>query len=446
MRLTKWLGHPARVIPAAYLVAIAVGTLLLLLPIAAQDGRPPGLLEASFTAVSALCITGLTIVDTATYWSPFGQVVIMLLIQVGGYGIVTLATVFTLAATGRLSLQTSILAREELHQRSLADALRLPGRIGIIMLAAEAVTAVVLTFSFRPHSADWGTAAWYGVFHAVSAFNNAGFALFSDNLIGFVGNASIIVPICVAIVVGGIGFPVLFELGRRWRPRSWRNLSAHARLTLGGTLVLLVAGAIVFAIAEWTNPRTLGPMPLGDKLLATLAGSVFPRTAGFNSIDYGAATEATLGLYYLLMFIGGGSAGTAGGIKVGTVGIILATVAAELRAENQVRVAHRAIPRQAQRSALTVATLALATVTLATAFIVADDRFTLAQVLFETLSAFGTVGLTTGITPYLHPESQVVLMLLMYLGRVGTISIATALALRGRHRRFRLPEEQPIVG
>lgn len=433
-------------IPAAYLVAIGVGTLLLMLPAATVEGRSADLLVASFTAVSALCITGLTVVDTATYWSPFGQVLIMLLIQAGGFGIVTLATLVTLIATGRLSLQGSVLAREELRNRSLRDTLRLPARIGAVMLAAEAVTAVVLALAFRPRTDDWGTAAWFGVFHSVSAFNNAGFALFTDNLMGFVGDPFVILPICAAIVVGGVGFPVLFELRRRWRRRAWRDWSAHTRLTLAGTAVLLFAGMVVFAIAEWNNPRTLGGLPPGARVLAAVAGGVFPRTAGFNSIDYGVASESTLGLYFLLMFIGGGSAGTAGGVKVGTIGIIIATVAAELRGETQVVVAHRALPTQVQRSALTVVILGIATVALATAFIIADDRFSLQQVLFETLSAFGTVGLTTGITAQLRPESQVVLMLLMYLGRVGTISAATALAVRGRHRRYRLPEEQPIVG
>ena len=205
-------------------------------------------------------------------------------------------------------------------------------------------------------------------------------------------------------------------------------------------------GAAVFAFAEWNNPRTLGSLPLDDRGLAVLAGAVFPRTAGFNHIDYGAVSETTLGLYYLLMFIGGGSAGTAGGIKVGTIGIILATVAAELRGEDQVVVGHRAIPAADQRAALTVVMLGSATVALATLFIVVDDRFAWQQVLFETISAFGTVGLTTGITPQLRPESLVVLMLLMYLGRVGTVSVAAALALRARHRHYVLPEEKTNVG
>lgn len=446
MWLARWLGHQARAIPAAYLAAIAAGTALLMLPVATTSQQPPALIDAAFTATSAICITGLTTVDTRTFWSPFGQVVIMALIQLGGFGIVTVASFLTLIATGRISLQGSLLASQELHQRNLSDTLRMPARIGAVMLGAEAVTAAVLTLSFRRTTDDWGTAVWYGVFHAISAFNNAGFALFTDNLIGFVGDPFIILPICLAIVLGGVGFPVLFELSRQWRHRGASYWSAHTRMTIYGSLILLVVGFLAFALFEWNNPRTLGPMPLGDKLLASLAGTVFPRTAGFNSIDYGVASESTIGVSYLLMFIGGGSAGTAGGVKVGTVGIIIATVLAELRGEDQVVVAHRGIPKAVQRSAMAIVLLGGVAVGLATLFLVSDHRFTFQQALFETISAFGTVGLTTGITPKLTPPALVVLMALMYLGRVGTISVATALAVRARHRRFLLPEEQPIVG
>jgi len=434
------------VIPALYLVAIAIGTALLMLPASTTALRPPRLIDAAFTSVSALCITGLATVDTATFWSPFGQIVIMVLIQVGGFGIVTLGTLLALVATGRISLQGSLLASRELQQRSLADSLRLPGRIALVMLVAEALTAVALTLGFRPYTDTWSEAAWLGLFHSVSSFNNAGFALFSDNLMGFVGDPAVILPICAAIIVGGIGFPVLFEVARRGRRTGRTHWSAHTRLTVYGTIALLVVGTLVFALAEWNNPDTLGSLSAGERVLAAVAGGVFPRTAGFNTIDYGAASETTLGLYYVLMFIGGGSAGTAGGIKVGTIGIIVATVAAELRGEDQTIVAHRAIPGAVQRSALAVVMLGVTTVALGTGFLVASERFTLQQILFETVSAFGTVGLSTGITPTLKTESLVVLMILMYLGRVGIVSAATALAVRARRRRFRLPEEQPIVG
>lgn len=446
MWLTRWLGHPSRVIPAAYLAAIAVGTALLMIPGATTAEGSPELMHAVFTAVSAICITGLSTVDTQTYWTPFGHVVIMGLIQVGGFGIVTVASFLTLVATGRISLQGSLLAGQELRQKNLSDTLRLPARIAGVMLAVEAVTAAVLSLSFVRYTNDWGKAVWHGIFHSVSAFNNAGFALYSDNLMGFVGDPTIIVPICVAIILGGIGFPVVFELARNGRRRGASYWSAHTRLTIYGTAALLVLGTLGFAILEWNNPSTLGPMPLGDKLLGALAGGVFPRTAGFNSINYGAANDSTIGMTYLLMFVGGGSAGTAGGIKVGTVGIVIATILAELRGEEQVVIAHRAIPSAIQRSAVVVIVLGLVLVTISAFVIDGIEGIGLQPVLFEAISAFGTVGLSTGITPHLRPESLTILMMLMYLGRVGTISVATALAVRSRRRHYRLPEEQPVVG
>ena len=446
VQLTRWFSHPARVIPTAYLAAIGAGTSLLMVPAATSANSSPALIDAAFTATSAICITGLTTVDTQTFWSPFGQVVILVLVQVGGFGIVTVASFLTLIATGRISLQGSLMAGRELHQANLSETLRLPVRIGLVMLVAEGLTAAALALGFRRYTDGWGDAVWHGVFHAVSAFNNAGFALFSDNLIGFIGDPFIILPICAAIVVGGVGVPVLTELRHTLRTRGASHWTAHTRLTVYGTLILLGLGVAGFALFEWNNPNTLGPLTLGGKFLGAIGGGVFPRTAGFNNIDYGVASESTLGMTYILMFIGGGSVGTAGGVKVGTVGIIIAAVVAELRGEDQVLVAHRAIPTVVQRSAMAVILLGVVTVGIATSLIVAYEPFTLQQVLFETISAFGTVGLTTGITPDLSPGSLSVLMVLMYLGRVGTISVATALAIRPRHRRFRLPEEQPIVG
>lgn len=447
MRWTRWLRHPTRVVPLVYLLGIAVGTALLWHPAATAAGTSAPFIHAAFTAVSAVCITGLVTVDTATFWSPFGQFVIMLLIQVGGFGIVTLASLLTMVATGRISLRGSMLVGQEIRRRNVGDILRVPKLIALVMLVGEAITAIVLTLGFRAHTDGWGQASWYGTFHAVSAFNNAGFALFSDNLIGFASDPAIIIPICVAVVVGGLGFPVVLEVGRRLSRRgSGHHWSVHTRLTLLGTLWLLLGAAAVFGVAEWNNPNTLGGLPRQERALGILSGAVFPRTAGFNAIDYADASDATVGLYYGLMFIGGGSAGTAGGIKVGTIGIVLATVIAELRGEPQAVVGNRAIPADVQRSALTVVILGLGAVAAATFFIVADERFTLQEVLFETISAFGTVGLSTGITPHLHAESLVVLMLLMYLGRVGTVTVAAALAIRSRHRHYVLPEEQTIVG
>ncbi|MFV0452586.1 MAG: TrkH family potassium uptake protein [Propioniciclava sp.] len=437
---------PARIIPLTYLGTTVAGTALLLLPASTAPGEHTDLISAAFHAVSALCITGLSTVDTGTHWTMFGQGVLMLLIQLGGLGIVTLATMLALVVTGKVGLSGTLVASNELHVEKIGDVWRLPRRIAIAMLSTEAVLALLLTLRFQHYFHDWPKAVWYGSFHAVSAFNNAGFALFSDSLSGFITDPWLTMPICAAIVLGGLGFPVFFELTRRGRLRRPGHWSIHTRMTVWGTVTLLTVGIALFALFEWNNPATLGPLPASGKLLGALGGGVFPRTAGFNSIDYAAASEQTIALNYLLMFIGGGSAGTAGGIKVGTFVILFAAIRAEIVGEPQTVMAHRGIPFETIRQALTVVLLGFAAVSVAAALVLFDTRFTLSEVLFECISAFGTVGLSLGITADLPAESLVILMTLMFLGRVGTISVAAALSLNQRHRRYRLPEERPIVG
>ena len=441
----KSITHPSRVVPAAFLAAVVVGTLLLSLPVSTPGPTRPPLLTAAFTSVSAVCVTGLTTVDTATYWSPFGQVVIMVLIQVGGFGIMTLATLLGLLVGGKLRLRSSLVAQTETHTLAIGDVRHVVRRIAVTMLLFESAFAVVLALRFRAAYDDtWGQAAWHGVFHSVSAFNNAGFALYSDNLIGFVDDAWIIFPICVAVIAGGIGFPVLFELRRAWRtPRRW---TVHVRLTVYGSLILLLLGTAAFLALEWGNDGTLGPLDVWGKVVGGVAGGVVPRTAGFNSIDYGEITPETMDVNYVLMFIGGGSAGTAGGVKVTTFFLLAFVIWSEVRGERDTTIAHRRISGQTLRQALSVALLAVAVISVGTMAILLSTDLPLDVVLFESISAFATVGLSTGITPDLPPAAQVTLMLLMYVGRVGTITVATALAYKSRHRHYRLPEERPVVG
>ena len=439
------LAHPARIVPFAFLMAITVGTGLLSLPYATPGPEHPPVLTAAFTAVSAVCVTGLTTVDTATYWSPFGQTIILLLVQAGGFGIMTLATLLGMLAGGKLRLSSSLIAQAETHTLNVGDVRHVVRRVAIVMLCFEAAFAAVLTVRFRAAYDDsWAEAVWHGVFHSVSAFNNAGFALYSDNLIGFVADAWIMFPICVAIVVGGIGFPVLFELRRRWRaPRTW---SVHTRLTVYGSAILLVAGVGAFLALEWTNPATLEGLTPWGRIVAGVTGGVVPRTAGFNSIDYGQITPETLAVNYVLMFIGGGSAGTAGGIKVTTFFLLAFVIWSEVRGERETNVAHRQVGGSTVRQALTVVLLALAVIAIGTMAILLATDHPLDVVLFETISAFATVGLSTGITPELPASADITLMVLMFVGRVGTITVASALALKSRHRHFHLPEERPVIG
>lgn len=439
------LASPARLVPAAFLTTVLLGAGLLMLPIARTADHGETVMPALFTSVSAVCVTGLTTVDTATFWTPFGQTVILALIQVGGFGIMSFATLLSLLVGNRLGLRSRIVAQAESHTLNLGDVTRVLRRVAIIMATFEAAIAVILTVRFHlAYHDEWNVAAWHGTFHAVSSFNNAGFSLNTDSLIDYASDAWIIVPICVAVLGGGLGFPVIAELLHRGgRPRSW---TVHTRLTVYGSLALLVIGCVAFAALEWTNDDTLGPLSFGGKLNAALAGGVMPRTVGFNVIDYGVASPETLFVTDILMFIGGGSAGTAGGIKVTTFFLLAFVIWNEIRGEDHVAIAHRSVSPSTQRQALAVALLGVAAVVVGTMTLMLITGYGLQPTLFESISAFATVGLSTGITYNLPPAAELVLMTLMFLGRVGTVTIAAALALRRRPRRYRLPEERPIIG
>jgi len=287
-------------------------------------------------------------------------------------------------------------------------------------------------------------AAYLGLFHSVSAFNNAGFALWSDSLTRCATDPWVCLPVAVAVIAGGIGFPpVLLELRRQLRPRRW---SLHTRMTVGATTVLLVLGTVFVTANEWRNPQTLGALDPAGRLLAEFFQAVMPRTAGFNSLDYGAMNEGTLLGTTVLMFIGGGSAGTAGGIKVTTFLLLLFVIWAEVRGERDVHAFDRRITDRAVRQALTVALLSVAAVVVATVVLVEVTRLTTHVVLFEVVSAFATVGLSTGITADLPPSALLVLTGMMFVGRLGPITMVSALALRERQRLYQNPEGRPLIG
>lgn len=443
--MTRGKGNPARLVPVAFLAAIAVGWVLLMLPISRTHHDVSFVLPSLFTSVSGVCVTGLTVVDPSTYFTLFGQVVLLALIQAGGFGIMTLATLLSLTVARRLRIRQMLVAQTESHTLNLGEVTGVLRRIAVLMAGFEVVIAGILTGRFMiGYGYGFADAVWYGVFHAVSAFNNAGFALYGDNLVGFVGDGWICLPLCLAVIAGGIGFPVLTELFRRiGRPSRW---SVHVRLTVYGTLILLAVGIGTVLGFEWSNPHTLGPLSVPQKLVAGVTGGVMPRTGGFASIDYGQVAPETRLITDLLMFIGGGSAGTAGGIKVGTFFLLAFVILAEVRGEQRVKIGLRSVPQATQRTALTVALLGVAAVAIGTVALLGMSRMPLDEVLFESVSAFGTVGLSTGITASLPADAQVVLMLLMFLGRVGTVTVATALALNTRPRLYELPEERPIVG
>ncbi|MFM5905308.1 MAG: TrkH family potassium uptake protein [Micrococcales bacterium] len=448
----------SQIVVLGFLAGIAIGTAVLMLPI--SQARPAGIdgfFPAIFTTVSALCVTGLSTVDVEHFWTPFGHFTIMALIQVGGLGIMTVASLIGLVITDRMSLKARLNTSAESQSVVLADFRNLLLRVFRLVVIIEASAATLLAIRFATeYGYDPGKAIWYGVFHAISAFNNAGFALFSDSLMGFVSDPWIQLVIDAEIILGGMGFPVMMELLRRVRakrggpahvraglPYHW---SLHAKLVVITSLVLLIGGWIYFASLEWFNPATLGNLSLGDKLLNSFTASVMPRTAGFNSLDISQMHPASWLGMDLLMFIGAGPAGTSGGIKVTTVAVLIFIVWTEVRGEVAVNIGNRRLPRSLQRQALTIISLASATVVSAIIFLHLITDFTTDQIAFEVFSAFGTVGLTTGITASLSQPAQVVIMLLMFAGRVGTVLIASSLAMRVTKKHFELPTERPLIG
>lgn len=439
------IGHPAVVIAAGFGAAVIIGALLLSTPLATTDGYTTHWLTAVFTAVSAVCVTGLTLVDTETHWSMFGEVVIAFLMQAGGLGIMTLATLATVLISGRLGLRARMSVQLETKSVVAADLGQVLRRVVLFSLVCEAAVAAVLTGRFViGYGEPFGRALYLGGFHAVSAFNNAGFALWPDNLMRFVSDPWICLTIALAVIVGGLGFPVVFELLRTWRrPRSWSLLT---RITLGLTAVLLGGGTLAFLTTEWTNPATMGPLDDSGKLLAAFFAAVMPRSGGFNTLDISHMMPSSWLVTDVLMFIGGGSAGTAGGIKITTFGFLLFIVWSEVRGENQVNIGHRRLPSSTQRQALSISLLGILLVAFSTWILLIITPHSLDRVMFEVISAFATNGLSTGITPDITVAGHVLLSLLMFIGRIGPLTLGSALALKQRTRRYELPEERVIVG
>lgn len=429
-------------------LAVVVGTVLLMLPVSRQHDRSTTWLQALFTATSAVCVTGLTVVDTATHWSPSGQVVVLLLAQIGGLGIMTLASVVVLALNRRFGMNARQFAEAERSAGSAGQVRPLLFAVVRYSLWFESIGAALLLIRFRfGYGLDWGDAAWNGLFHSVMAFNNAGFGLRSNNFVDFAGDVWMNVVVGVLVVCGGLGFPVLMELRRHLARREQRlALSLHSRVTLVASGGLLLFGTVALAAAEWSNARTIGPMSVPDKLLASAFQSVQTRTAGFNSIDIGAMNRGSWLLMCILMFIGGGSAGTAGGIKVTTFAIIGLMIWSELRGDGDVTVFRRRFPERAQRRAVAIAALSMGAVMIGGLAMVSLTTVDLDRSLFEVTSAFGTVGLSTGVTADLPASAQLMLVALMYLGRLGPLTLGAALVLRERTLRYRYPEEQPIIG
>lgn len=440
---------PARLALTVFALVIALFTALLSLPAATASGRRAPFVDALFTAASAVCVTGLTTVDTATYWSGLGQVLIMVAIKIGGLGIITLASLLGLAVSRRLGLRQRIIAASETKAMRLGEVGSLLRAVIISSTAVELMIAAALFPSFLGSGEGVGRAAYHSIFYGISSFNNAGFTVHEGGLARWVGDPFVLLPVAFGVFVGSLGFPVLLTVanglrGRDGERRARWNL--HTRLTLSTTLVVLVVAVVLVGAFEWTNPRTLGGLGLGDRLLNAVFLGVMPRSGGFTTLSVQAMNESTWAGLDVLMFIGGGSASTAGGIKVTTLAVLVLATLAEARGDRDVEAFGRRIPAASLRLAVTVLLAGSALVLSGTLTLLAITGDSLDVVLFEVVSAFATVGLSTGLTPDLPDSGKYVLTALMFAGRTGTMTLAAALALRDRRRVVRLPEERPVVG
>lgn len=437
--------HPAQVIVLGFAAAVAVGTLLLMLPMSRNGTEPAPFLDALFTSTSSVCLTGLITVDTPVYWTGFGKVVILALIQAGGFSVMSFGTLLGVLMARRLGFRSRLSAAAETKTTGFGDVRRVLLGVLAISLTVEVLLAGILAARFvTGYGYAPARALWHGVFHSVSAFNNAGFALYTDKLIGFAGDPWICLPIAAAVIIGGLGFPVLFELRRQYRrPIHW---SMNTKLVLVGTAVLLVAGTVFVTAVEWSNPATLGGLRPGERVLAGFFQSVMTRTAGFNSIDIGQMQPVSWLGMDILMLIGGGPAGTAGGLKITTFGVLFFILSTELRGGTTVNIFGKRLSRAVHRQAITLVLLAMALVVGSTVFLMLITDFGQERILFEVISAFATVGLTTGITAAMPPAGELVLILLMFVGRLGPVTLGAALALRERQPLYEYPKERPLIG
>ena len=437
--------HPAQAVVLGFLSAVLLGTALLMLPAMTTGPAGTTFVDALFTATSAVCVTGLTVVDTATHWTPLGQVTILVLIQLGGLGIMIFASLIGLALARKLSVRAKLNTAAEAKAVGYEDVRGLVRGIAVISLIIELGTWALLFPRFMlGYGYTPGEAAWHALFHSVSSFNNAGFALYSNNMMDFVADPFICLPMCAAIILGGLGFPVILQLRREFtRPLHW---SMNTKLVLWGTAVLLVIGTVYLTIVEWDNDETFGRLDPAARLLAGFYASVQTRTAGFNSVDIGLMHDESWLAMDALMFIGGGPAGTAGGIKVTTFAVLFFILVTEFRGEGAVNIFGKRLSRAVHRQAITVVLVAVGAVMAATLLLMHLTDLPYDVVAFEAISAFATVGLSTGITPALPPAAQIVLVVLMFLGRIGPLTLGSAIALRQRRLLYELPKERPAIG
>lgn len=452
---------PSQILVAGFLMVILVATVLLMLPISSQSGQTTGFIDALFTSTSAVCVTGLVVVNTLEYWSLFGKIVILFCIQIGGLGFMSLVSMIFVFMGKKITLKNRLLMQEAFSFNKTAGIVRFAKAVVQLTFVVEGIGAILLSLVFIPeHGLIKGIG--YSIFHAISAFCNAGFDLVGSNsLVPYVGNGIINFTIMGLIIASGLGFSVwidtynIIKMKRQsaehftWK-QAFYKLSLHTKLVWTITIILIVIGFVFFFLVEYNNPATLGALSLKDKIYAALFQSVAPRTAGFNTLPLAELTPASQLMSVILMFIGGSPAGTAGGVKTVTIGVLVLCALSTIKGRENTVVYKRRIPMAVIARALTVVIIAIVVVLGTLMILTVTEDAAFMELLFEVVSAFGTVGSTLGITTSLTPIGKIIIIMLMFIGRLGTITIAVALMVRqGKTKEkhiIQYPEEKVLVG
>ena len=437
--------NPPRVLAIAFALIILVGACILNLPIASTDGQSVGFINALFTASSSVCVTGLVVINTAEHWTLFGQVVIIILIQIGGLGFMTMATIVALLLGKKITLKDRLVMQEELNASSLSGLVKLTKYVIATTFIIEGIGAILLSTRFIPiYGLRKGI--WFSVFHAISAFCNAGFDVIGDSMIPFVDDIVVNFAIGSLVILGGLGFTVYTDISKN---KNIHRCSLHTKLVLLISAILLILGAVLILIIEYNNPVTLGNLSLKGKILASTFQSVIARTAGFSSVDIAPLYDTTIFVLILLMFIGGSPGSTAGGIKTTTFGVIFLTVRSVLKGNDDVVVLKRRIPNSIVLRAIAITAVGLLLVTSVTMILtVTEHGVKFIDLLFETVSAFATVGLSRNLSPALSDIGKIIISLTMYAGKVGPLTLVFALAKKQKtdNGKYRYPEGKIIIG
>lgn len=434
-----------QVLALGFFIVIFIGAILLTLPISSESGESTNFLDALFTSTSAVCVTGLVTLDTGTYWNEFGQVVIMLLIEIGGLGFMSFATFIAVLLGKKITLRDRLLMQEAMNTFNIQGLVKMVKYVLSFTFAVQFFGALLLSTQFIPKFGI-GKGIYFSIFHSISAFCNAGFDLFGgfSSVTSYSSNAVVLITISSLIIIGGLGFTVWMEL---YNYRGIKKLSVHSKVVLLITIVLIIGGTILMYLFEMHNPETMGKMGVGDKILNSYFASVSPRTAGFNSVSTDGMTNAGKFLTIILMFIGGSPGSTAGGLKTATFGVIILTVISVIRGREDTQVFGRRFSKDLVYKSFALLMIGMFLVIGVTLILsITDPNESFINLMYEATSAFGTVGLTTGVTQRLSTAGKIIIIITMYCGRVGPMTVALAFLRNKKKQTHKYPEGKILIG